>query len=234
MNNHRYSGDDVLDIMSKYARNRNAEIERLIVKFLGLNDGSRTYRVLEFGAGKGEFTHRIAKRKYINLVAVESDSFYLRDLQQFVEVYSSLEKVPGTFDCIFAIDVLEHLEDDETCLKLFFEKLNTNGKLFVYVPARKELLSSFDKKIGHFRRYSKNELFTKVIEAGFVTETIRYHELLGYFASMINKWLLNGAGLNKTTVRIYDRVLVPLTNILERFITAPVGKSLFISAIRKE
>jgi SAM-dependent methyltransferase len=218
--------------MGKYAANRNASIEKLIVKYLKLDELKQHCRILEFGAGKGEFTRRMINRKNIDLLAVETDQSYIKNLSLTVQVFSSIDDVPGKLDCIYLIDVLEHLENDRQFLKSFFEKLINNGRLFVYVPARKELLSSLDKKLGHYRRYSKTELLNKITDAGFTVEVIRYHEILGYFASLFNKWFLGGSGLNKTTVWLYDRILVPLTNIMENFFKVPIGKSIYISAIR--
>ena len=97
-----------------------------------------------------------------------------------------------------------------------------------------ELYSSFDKKVGHIRRYSLNELKNKTSKAGFTIETIRYHEILGYAASWMNKIFSGSSDLNPTAVKIYDSAFVPLTNFIERFIPFPVGKSIYLSARRKD
>ena len=233
MSDFQYTGDDVLDIMEKYAPNRNSSIEKLIVFHLGLDETGEQLRVLEFGAGRGEFIKRLINRKNLELIAVDTDLSYIRRLSEHVKAYSSIDEVPGELDCIYLIDVLEHLEDDNYFLKRFYDKLKKNGKLFIYVPARMELYSAFDKKIGHFRRYIKSELKTKVSEAGFEIKVVRYHELLGYLASYMNKMSSKSPDLSISSVKVYDKVLVPTTNFIERFIHVPIGKSIYLSAVKK-
>ena len=233
MTDSKYTGDDVLDIMSKYAPNRNKSIEKLITSYLKFDTIGGPAKVLEFGAGKGEFINRFIPRKNLELLAVEIDQSYLINLSEKVRVYDSIEKVPVGLNCIYLIDVLEHLEDDKYFLKRFHDKLKSGGRIFIYVPARMELYTSFDKKIGHFRRYTMKELKNKVSEAGFEIEIARYHELLGYVASWLNKISGDSPNLNPTSVKIYDKVLVPITNFFERIIPTPIGKSIYLLARKK-
>lgn len=233
MSLNQYSGNDVLDTMSKYAPNRNKSIEKLIVKNLKLDDIDQPVKILEFGAGKGEFIRRFICRKNLNLFAVEIDNSYAKSLSSIVKVFNSMDEVSIELDCIYLIDVLEHLENDQLFLNQFYDKLKVGGRLFIYVPARMELYSAFDKKIGHFRRYSLKELKAKTMAAGFTIETLRYHELFGYAALWINKLLSKNADLNSSAVKLYDKFLVPATNFIEKFINVPIGKSIYLSA-RKE
>jgi SAM-dependent methyltransferase len=233
MSDTNYTGDDVLDVMSKYATNRNKSIEKLIALHLKFDKLNGPAKILEFGAGKGEFINRFIPRKNLELSAVEIDQTYLKDLSEKVTVYNSIDDVPSGLDCIYLIDVLEHLEEDKYFLSRFHDKLKKGGRIFIYVPARMELYSSFDKKIGHFRRYTLKELKSKVLEAGFEIELMRYHEILGYVASWLNKISGDSPDLNPSSVKIYDKILVPITNFVERIITAPIGKSIYLSAKKK-
>jgi SAM-dependent methyltransferase len=66
------------------------------------------------------------------------------------------------FDAIIASDCLEHLENDEKALNNWKKLLNKNGKMYVFVPAYMSLWSYHDEVNMHFRRYTKNELSTKI------------------------------------------------------------------------
>ncbi|MFA4907990.1 MAG: hypothetical protein WC602_06975, partial [archaeon] len=55
-----------------------------------------------------------------------------------------------------------HLENDELALKEARRVLKKGGKVVFSVPAFQFLFSSHDKAIGHYRRYSKKELDSKV------------------------------------------------------------------------
>lgn len=229
MSDAKYQGDKVLDIMSSNATNRNRSIEKLIHKHIFKNI-PKGARVLEFGAGKGEFIFRFTDVSEVELSAIEVDSDYSAKLSEKVKVYNSLNEVEGELDGIYLIDVLEHIEDDAQILRQFYTKLKKNGRLFIYVPARMELYSAFDKRIGHFRRYSLKQINELVTEAGFKIHTSRYHELLGYFASGLNKLFNRSGDLNPNAVKMYDVLLVPVTNMVERLTKVPIGKSIYISA----
>jgi SAM-dependent methyltransferase len=234
MDSSKYIGDDVLDIMTKYAPNRNRYIEKLIVKNLKFDTLISKSKVLEFGAGKGEFIFRFLSRKNLDLYAVELDTSYKNELSSKVKVFQSIDDIKEQMDCIYLIDVLEHMEDDELIIRKFYDKLKPGGRLFIYIPARMELYSLFDEKIGHFRRYSLKEIKRKTDKAGFIIEVARYHELLGYFASFYNKIFGKKGELNVKAVGLYDKFLVPSTNFIEKYIPVPIGKSIYLSAIRKD
>jgi hypothetical protein len=231
MTDTKYAGNEVLDIMSECAVNRNRSIEKLIRKFV-FGKIKTPARVLEFGAGKGEFAFRFCDSKNLELISVETDQAYRTVLNQRLKSFASLDETGGGFDAIYLIDVLEHIEDDLSVLKHFYSKLNSMGRLFIYVPARMELYSAFDKSIGHFRRYSLKELKAKVIASGFKIEEARYHELLGYFASAANRFFSHDGKLNKRALKMYDSVLVRFTNSIEVIINPPFGKSAFISCVK--
>lgn len=207
-----YTGDDILDVMSKYAINRNNFIEQLIRKSL-FKKGSQQ-SVLELGAGRGEFIKRFSKDAHIQSFSVEPDKAYQNELAKTHTSYLSLNDVIEPLDCAYAIDVLEHIEDDVETLRLLFAKMKQGGKILIYVPARMELYSKFDENIGHFRRYDKAELAQKITQAGFEIEKITYHEILGYFAAFTNRFNKTGK-LSAKSVAVYDKFIVPLTNLLE-------------------
>lgn len=234
-----YTGDDVLDVMSQFAKRRNRSVERLIVKHLMLDrmDVEEPLKILEFGAGKGEFIHRFISNKKLETWVVELDDGYRAKLAKHHKAFKDIAEIPDNhLDGIFLIDVLEHLKEDELFLKQFYQKLKSGGRLFIYVPARMELFSAFDRKIGHIRRYHKKELKQKIEKAGFRIEILRYHEILGYFAAWFNKLFskANDGQLHAGAVAIYDRFLVPPTNWLERWVAVPIGKSLYVGGRRVE
>jgi hypothetical protein len=63
--------------------------------------------------------------------------------------------------------VLEHIEDDGFFLRKTNELLADRGQLILSVPAKKKYWSRDDEIVGHYRRYEKQELYEKLIEAGY-------------------------------------------------------------------
>ena len=63
-----------------------------------------------------------------------------------------------SFDIIFALDVLEHLEYDIIAISELSRILKKNGIAIITVPHRKRYYTNQDRIIGHFRRYEIGEL----------------------------------------------------------------------------
>lgn len=66
------------------------------------------------------------------------------------------------FDVIVASDCLEHLKDDIKAIKNWKNLLKKDGEMYVFVPAFMSLWSYHDEVNMHFRRYTKQELKTKI------------------------------------------------------------------------
>jgi 2-polyprenyl-3-methyl-5-hydroxy-6-metoxy-1,4-benzoquinol methylase len=59
----------------------------------------------------------------------------------------------GVNDAVLALDVIEHLDDDQNATRQFARLLRPGGIAVVSVPARPDLFSEFDQIQGHRRRY---------------------------------------------------------------------------------
>lgn len=75
------------------------------------------------------------------------------------------------------MNVLEHIENDVEELKWINANLETGGHICLFSPALPTLFGSHDKLVGHYRRYTKNEINAKVEKAGFITRKAIYFDL---------------------------------------------------------
>jgi len=73
---------------------------------------------------------------------------------------------------VTALDVLEHLEDDEQAARELRRVLRPDGVLVVAVPADPALWSAHDDAVGHLRRYTEESLRTLLAGAGFEIERL--------------------------------------------------------------
>ncbi|MHA2181953.1 MAG: class I SAM-dependent methyltransferase [Promethearchaeota archaeon] len=76
-------------------------------------------------------------------------------------VCSDLKKLPyrnRTFDFISALDVLEHVKDDQVAVSEISRILKNAGIAVITVPHGKRYYTNQDRIIGHYRRYEVNEL----------------------------------------------------------------------------
>ena len=137
----------------------------------------------------------------------------------------------GWADVIYTVNVLEHIEDDRAILRTLYSKLKSGGKLFIYVPAFQLLYSAMDKKVGHYRRYGRAELKSKVKDAGFRITDSRYADSLGFLASLVYKWQGNDSGdINRGALKAYDRFVFPLSRTIDVLTSSFVGKNLSLVA----
>jgi ubiquinone/menaquinone biosynthesis C-methylase UbiE len=81
----------------------------------------------------------------------------------------------GTFAGAFALDVLEHL-DDQRALGELRRVLRPNGWIFVTVPALPLLWSQRDELAGHLRRYTRSSLTHALQGAGLKLEAVRAYQ----------------------------------------------------------
>jgi SAM-dependent methyltransferase len=95
------------------------------------------------------------------------------------------------------LDVLEHIENDLDFLKIMRNKLTTDGRILLTVPAFMTLWSSEDNAVGHFRRYTKASLAEVIKLAGFEIVYSSYFFSFLYFPVLFVRKLGEYTGLMK-------------------------------------
>jgi SAM-dependent methyltransferase len=71
------------------------------------------------------------------------------------------------YDYIMAFEVLEHVEDDASCVREWWEMLEDSGRLLISVPAHASKWGASDVAVGHYRRYEKQDLSEMLWHSGF-------------------------------------------------------------------
>ena len=202
-----------------------------ISPYIGVN-------LLEVGAGIGANTGiLLSKFDFIETIkCVEPDPLLSTQIQNNISEnlrpkcsvhtgFSSEIEPTELFDTILYIDVIEHIENDRLELENVKNLLKPNGHLIVLVPAYQYLFSEFDKAIGHYRRYNKSMLrFSAQTE--LVEKRMFYLDSVGFFASLMNKHLLNQKHPTKDQILLCDKVMVPSSKIFDTLIGRSFGKSL--------
>jgi glycosyltransferase involved in cell wall biosynthesis len=182
-------------------------------------------RVLEVGAGSGTMTRFLYGRELI--VATDRETPYIDRLRNafrrrpgiFVERLdldddSSLELAKYKFDTVMAVNVLEHTADDVAALRRANQLLVPGGRIIVFVPAGKDLFGSLDRGVGHERRYEKDEIATKLRDAGFEVETMSFQNQAGRLAWWFNSRVMQRQALPAAQSKLFDR-FVPFFKAFE-------------------
>lgn len=192
-------------------------------------------RVLEVGAGHGTLTELLADDGRTVVASELSD----RCVGILAERFSTNPQVRvargdienarscGTFDTAVLVNVLEHIEDDGEALRQICQMLEPGGRLVLWVPAHPGLYSSFDRLIGHYRRYRLRELRCELESAGFSVEEIKYANAVGAFAWWLTARMLRRDPTRGPGVKVFDRTVVPVVRRFESAVRPPFGQSIF-------
>jgi SAM-dependent methyltransferase len=78
------------------------------------------------------------------------------------------------YDVVAALDVLEHIKDDEGALKKINQTLKPGGMILINVPAFQFLFGPHDRALQHYRRYDRQILIDRLAAAGFVNIKTAY------------------------------------------------------------
>ncbi|NPV51603.1 MAG: class I SAM-dependent methyltransferase [Candidatus Methanofastidiosum sp.] len=106
----------------------------------------------------------------------------------------------AAFDFIICNHVIEHVPQDDIFLKKIFESLKIGGNLLLITPTSYSSLVfmsklftgkfEHDEKVGHLRRYNKNQIKYLVEQSGFKINKIQYLD------SALRDWLILFKPLN--------------------------------------
>lgn len=102
------------------------------------------------------------------------------------------------FDVVLVLDILEHIEDDQTSLARAAELLRPNGVLVCTVPAYNFLWTAFDAVHGHRRRYCRGTLRPLFERAGLRLELFTYFNTLLFPVALLQRLWARAAGRDPT------------------------------------
>jgi ubiquinone/menaquinone biosynthesis C-methylase UbiE len=163
------------EVLYWWHKGRRLVIEGLLQNVLG----SRTsLSILDVGCGSG--IHLELFRQFGDVFGVDISEEAVAYCQEkgFQNVYQGkAEQLPfadNSFDMLSAIELLEHLQNDEEVLREFSRVLRKNGFLFITVPAYQFLWTEHDEALNHMRRYTLPVLKKKLTNAGFQVQKGTY------------------------------------------------------------
>jgi SAM-dependent methyltransferase len=211
---------------------------------VGMFGAALAGELLDHGAGTGAISARLAARA-TRVVALEPDAQLFEALEQRFATAANVEVVRGdieaylarfgsrSLDAIVSSNVLEHLPDDASCLRGLHDALRPGGALAVYVPARQELFGTLDSNVGHLRRYSRSSLRSRLEQAGFFVEWVRYGNLAGALPWLVSGRVLRRSAIPASQLGFYDRFVFPFAARLERLLHVPYGLNVAALARRR-
>jgi len=151
---------------------------KLVHKLIKLYKPSGTpLRILDIGCGTGKLNEELAK--YGEMTGIDKSSEAIKFCKQRGinnVIQNSIEdfETKDGFDCIIALDILEHCKDDKIVIEKIYNLLKKDGIAIIFVPALKHFWGKQDIVSHHYRRYTYSELSNKFQKSGFKILTQSY------------------------------------------------------------
>jgi SAM-dependent methyltransferase len=181
---------DLREIPRQPASRHPWEIARLAFFRRLLDDAgvlARATSVLDAGAGDGWVTRELVAGAPQLSRAVCWDEAYDAEVVARLGLASTerleyrAEPPRGRFDLILALDVLEHVEDDDAFLRaVVADHAAPDATVLVSVPAWPSLFGDHDRSMLHFRRYRPAQMRALLRDAGLEVQRAGglFHSLL--------------------------------------------------------
>ena len=196
---------------------------------------------IEYGAGTGTVS-RLLRPLCDSMILVEPSPNLAVKLQrtfnadrnvvisdQLLETH--IRAIPdASVDTVVMVNVLEHIEDDDAALEHLARILKPGGCLLLFVPALPVLMSDLDRQFGHFRRYLLTPLRAQLTGSGLTVRTSHYFDFVGIAPWFLFNTLLGSTRLSPGMLKIYDRMIVPVSRRIECVFRPPLGKNILAVA----
>lgn len=190
--------------------------------------------VLEIGVGHGSYAGIL--QRYGNYVGVDIDPDSVAEARQrfpgldfsVVDITSpelvalASERRIKTIVCL---NVIEHIEDDAKAVTNLARALEPGGHLLIIVPALELLFNDLDRLAGHHRRYSRDQMRSRLEAAGLDVVRCDYFNSIGGLGWLANRALRHGSLNDKAVnsqITLFDKWLVPLSRLAD-----PATRSFF-------
>lgn len=192
---------------------------------------------IEIGSGLGDYVLEWAPH-FSHFTATEADPGRLVALKERLDGHASVDirqmLLPtdevNTYSGAVSYNVLEHIEDHVGALQSMARLVRPGGRIVLIVPAFPFAMSPVDIATGHVRRYTLKSMRSALTEAGLSIEHLHYANalgLIGYYMATSVFRLTPKEGL---MVKLYDRLVLPVTRAAEHLVHPPFGQSVFAVA----
>jgi SAM-dependent methyltransferase len=132
--------------------------------------------------------------QFVDISVAALDKLRRQGAQAVVGEVTSLPFADNTFDLVCALDIIEHVDDDDGALSELARVANSGSQLLISVPLHPEYWTSFDDFVGHKRRYEPAHLLAKLAKHHLVVERSAVFGMQPRSSRLVDVgmwWLLN-------------------------------------------
>ena len=175
--------------------------------------------ILELGAGIGNLAGRLMGRR-LHYAATEKDPLYLHSLNnRFLRTPNvSVRKLDperpedfaeagGPFDTVLCVNVLEYAADPGALIESANGVLKSGGTIVLLAPQGPALFGSLDEKLGHLRRFSRQQLSALLEEHGFRVQRMANLNKISTPAWWLYGRVLHRSRISKVMLKVFDKTV---------------------------
>lgn len=196
--------------------------------------------ILEIGGGIGNISMQLLQDNK-SLTVTELHEEYCEIIRKRLTGYNGLKQVVqmditdenfdekykeyfNRFDSVFALNVVEHIDDRDLALQNCRKLLKQGGTLIILVPAFQSLYNQFDQALGHFLRFRKNSLYKLMSANGYEVTHTQYFNFIGIFGWWFTGSILKKKEIPEGQMSLYN-FFVPVFRIVDFFAQRFAGLS---------
>lgn len=199
-------------------------------------------KILEIGSGIGNISEYFVKDKQDIILSDLRDNYIEIAKNKFSNEVLKIDLVDdnfddkynfllGTFDTVFALNVVEHIKDDVLAISNCKKLLKKGGHLVILVPAFQSLFNQFDVELEHYRRYTQKSLKNIIDKNNLTIKKIFSFNVIGILG-----WFVTGSILKKKTIPegqmgLFNK-LVPIFKLADVLTFKKIGLSVICFAVK--
>ncbi|WP_430391311.1 class I SAM-dependent methyltransferase [Dyella sp. 20L07] len=123
---------------------------------------------------------------------------------------SALPCPDASFDLVCALDILEHVVDDDKAMSELSRVAAPEARLLLSVPLHPEAWTDFDEFVGHYRRYEPDQIVQRLATHGWTIERSAIYGMQPSSSRLLSlgQWYLTHQ--RERALWWYNRVFMPL------------------------
>jgi ubiquinone/menaquinone biosynthesis C-methylase UbiE len=201
-------------------------------------------RVIDLGCGTGSLMDDLTRFGTVfgmDFSAVPLSFCRKRNIKHLIQAdCTAIPLKDNSFDIVFGMDLIEHLENDQAALEEMMRICAPGGYVVLSVPAFMWLWSTRDERLHHKRRYTLNQINQLINRTGLVPVKSSYIFLF-FFPAMAILIFFNRLLKRKTNIKedvptpppwlngLYQ-IFMKIEFTLMQWINYPFGVSIFAVA----
>ncbi|NVO20750.1 MAG: methyltransferase [Bacteroidetes bacterium] len=137
----------------------------------------------------------------------------------------------NSFDTVFALNVVEHIYDEQLAIANCYKLLKPGGHLIILVPAYQWLFNSFDSELFHYRRYTRRRLEKVFTSNQFQVKHSQYFNAAGIAGWLVSGKIQHHKIIPKGQIRLFNN-LVFFFRLFDKLIMNTFGLSVITVGVK--